>query len=151
MQGEIVMGLIDTARQTLVELPISDILRERLSLAVDYAADLERKVSTLQSEVGNLQGQLERVTLDHNQCREQYQRLQKEHEEETRIWSTVEFRRGKRTDGQWVPFCPICHSPVSASVPHPLGQVACSGKCGWLSGIPSGKLGEIIQSFLKSH
>jgi hypothetical protein len=39
------MGLLDLARDTLKEIPMADVLRERLSLALDLAANAERQSS----------------------------------------------------------------------------------------------------------
>ncbi|MBI2812918.1 MAG: hypothetical protein HYX71_01380 [Opitutae bacterium] len=38
------MGLLETARDALKDLPVSDILRERLSLALDQATASEKKI-----------------------------------------------------------------------------------------------------------
>ena len=54
------MSLIDTARDALKDLPVSDIVRERLSLALDRLLDAESKIEALQAEKGSLHGQLER-------------------------------------------------------------------------------------------
>lgn len=32
--------------------------------------------------------------------------------EEILIKQCIEFRRGKRTQGEWLPFCPKCHMPA---------------------------------------
>src|ERR1019366_2172942 len=32
--------------------------------------------------------------------------------EDIRFHSALEFRRSKRTGGQWMPFCPTCHIPA---------------------------------------
>ena len=45
MAGVRCMGLLDLARDTLKEIPMADVLRERLSLALDLAANAERQSS----------------------------------------------------------------------------------------------------------
>ena len=127
------MSLIDVARDTLKDLPISDILRERLSLALDQSAVFERQIGELQTKVGRLEAQLEIVRLDRDKVTKQLRELEELHNEEVRIEDTVEFRRGARTGGTWKPFCPKCHLP--ASTRH--DNVMCSGACGWYSDVPS--------------
>ena len=123
------MSLIDIARDTLKEIPMADILRERLSLALDQSAAFERQVGELQSKVGGLDAQLERERADHKQTREELRRLKEEHEEEIRVFSTTEFRRGKRTGGVWMAFCPKCHLPAGQRKSDHF--VFCSATCGW--------------------
>jgi hypothetical protein len=52
--------------------------------------------------------------------------------EEIRLHSGIEFRRGKRTGGEWMPFCPKCHMPAFAN-PNANRFIACTAHCGWLS------------------
>ena len=59
--------------------------------------------------------------------------------EEIRIHSTIEFRRGKRTGGVWMPFCPKCHMPARTDE-----GIFCSVTCGWISELPSRDLARII-------
>ena len=40
------------------------------------------------------------------------QALAEANAEDIRIHSAIEFRRGKRTGGQWIAFCPKCHNPA---------------------------------------
>lgn len=135
------MSLLDIARDTLKDLPVSDIVRERLSLAFDRLAEAETKIDTLQSQNGNFQAQLERERLDHKQTREELDRLKQEYSEEIRIHSAIEFRRGKRTGGQWMPFCPKCHMPAFATEDFSAG---CSANCGWTSDVSEHELKHII-------
>ena len=128
------MSFIDTARDALKDLPISDIVRERLSFALDRLMDAEAKVDTLQTDKGSLQAQLERERLDHKQTRDELQRLKDENAEEIRIHSLVEFRRGKRTGGKWLAFCPKCGLPVTDFMEHGEPLIYCTAKyddCGW--------------------
>jgi hypothetical protein len=123
------MGLIDVARDTLKEIPMADILRERLSLALDQFSALERQVSELQRENGKLESKLEREQVDRHKAQQELQRLQKEHEEETVIHSVLEFRRGKRTRNKWLPFCPVCHAPVLINPQDGQSPACCIGDC----------------------
>ena len=61
--------------------------------------------------------------------------------EEIRIHSAIEFRRGKRTGGQWMPFCPTCHAP--ARVSEDFG-IICSAGCHWCSDLPTRELQRVI-------
>jgi hypothetical protein len=55
------------------------------------------------------------------------EQLKKVHEEEVQVRNGIVFKRGKRTGGQWMPFCPVCEMPADPTVypkcPDP--------KCGW--------------------
>jgi hypothetical protein len=135
------MGTFDTIKQTLTELPISDILKARLEFAFDQSSHLERQVSELQTKTGQLQAQLEIVTTDRDNAQTQLQRLKDEYAEEVRIHRMIEFRRGKRTGGQWVAFCPRCHIPADT-------EIAFTGcpdqQCGWTTMIPNADMKRII-------
>ena len=134
------MSLIDLARDALKEIPMSDIIRERLSLSLDRLTDAEAKIETLQTENGKLQAQLENARFDHKEAQQELQRLKDEHAEEIRIHSTIEFRRGKRTGGQWIAFCPKCHLPAK-DIP----TVRCSEhpKCSWMTLLGSEEVSSI--------
>jgi len=71
------MSIIDIARDTLKEIPMADVLRERLSLAFDLSAELERKIAVLQSENAVLKSQLEIERMDHQKTQQELQRLRK--------------------------------------------------------------------------
>ncbi len=65
--------------------------------------------------------------------------LSEAQEEEIRIHQMVEFRRGKRTSGEWMAFCPKCHLPAGEK-PGSRGLrvvASCSGFCGWSASIPA--------------
>ena len=137
------MSLIDAARDALRDLPVSDIIRERLSLALDLSAEKDAKIEALQMENAKLQVLLENDRLDHQKTREELQRLKDEHAEEIRIHKGIEFRRGKRTGHRWAAFCPQCHMPAAAinSEDNPL---ACSAGCGWDSTLFSDELEDVL-------
>ena len=122
------MNLIDVARDTLKEIPMADSLRERLSLALDQSAGLERQVAVMQMELGKLQALIEVVALDRDKAREELQRLKDEHAEEVILKRAVEFRRGTRTEGEWMAFCPKCHMPAMANEEL---DACCTARCGW--------------------
>lgn len=126
------MGMLEVARDTLKDLPISEVLRERLSFALDRFEEAERQITSLQTQVGSLQAQLERERLDHEQTKKELQRLQELLREEIRIVRGVEFRNGSRTGNQWQPFCPKCHLPVVFAGD---GPIYCQDdtSCKWVS------------------
>lgn len=139
------MSLVTIARDALKDLPVSDIVRERLSLALDRLSDAEAKIETFQTQVGSLTAQLERECADHQQADRELQRLKEEHAEEVRIHRSVEFRRGQRTGGKWAVFCPKCHLP--AAMPSEHGQyLSCSdGSCHWASDISRHEVEQFIR------
>jgi len=64
--------------------------------------------------------------------------------EDIRIHRSIEFRRGKRTGGQWMAFCPKCHMPAGSTVKHG-ALAACTAACGWVSGENANNVGKFIQ------
>src|SRR6516162_3429615 len=103
------MSMLEVARDAIKDLPISEVIRERLSLAFDRLEEAERQITSLQTQIGSLQAQLERERLDHEETKKELKRLQELLHEEVRIVRGVEFRRGSRTGNEWQPFCPKCH------------------------------------------
>ncbi|NOS68356.1 MAG: hypothetical protein HOP33_00290 [Verrucomicrobia bacterium] len=51
--------------------------------------------------------------------------------EDVRIQKAIEFRRGKRTGGKWMPFCPKCHMPVIHYFSASQYYAICSADCGY--------------------
>lgn len=129
------MGIFDSIEKLITEHGSAAILGQQLAFARDQFEALERKVSDLQTQVGRLDAQLERERSDHQQARKDLQRLKEEHAEEIRIHRLVEFRRGKRTGGKWMAFCPKCHLPVADTKGMAGSPLAiCTAKhadCGW--------------------
>lgn len=123
------MCLVESARSALKESGISEVLRERLSLAVDQLAESERKTEALQMENGRLRALFERERDDREKAQEELQRLRKEHEEEVVIENGIEFRRGRRTRNKWMAFCPKCRMPVLQSEDE--RWALCTADCGW--------------------
>ena len=81
-------------------------LNNTLRLAKAQFADMERKLGECQQETGGLKARLEMEQREHQRTKEELEQLKREHEEEIQIYDGVEFRRGKRTNGNWMPFCP---------------------------------------------
>jgi hypothetical protein len=138
------MSLIDTARDALKDLPVSDIVRERLSLALDRLSDAESKIEALQAEKGSLHGQLERERTDHQKTQQELQALRDTWREEIRIHRGIEFRHGNRTADEWAAFCPKCHMPGSNFEGNL--DVSCSdGACKWHVRLNNVPLSQVIE------
>jgi hypothetical protein len=132
MLGIVEMNPFSAIEKLINEHGSAAILSQQLEFARDMFSDLERKVSDLQAQVGRLDAQLERERIDHKEAREDLQRLKDEHAEEIRIHRTIEFRRGKRTGGKWLPFCPKCHAPAGMTANHGI-LAGCTANCGWFT------------------
>ena len=76
-------------------------------------------------------------------------KLAKSQSEEIRIEDGIEFRRGKRTNMNWKPFCPKCHLPaIIVDSEFPLD---CSAQCGWCSAIHKPQLDRLITILTANH
>jgi hypothetical protein len=139
------MSIFDSIEKLITEHGSAAILTQQLALAKDQFSHLERKVSDLQTQIGRLEAQLERERTDHKQAREELQRLKDEHTEEVRFHKTVEFRRGKRTGGQWMPFCPTCHHPALHD--DSINDYVYCTICAWVSYIQVQNVAEIVSKF----
>jgi hypothetical protein len=88
------------------------------------AAIMEKRLAMKDDEIAQLQAKIRGIEAFH--AKEQIEA------DEVRIHrSGIEFRRGRRTSGTWLPFCPKCHMPATESRPHEV--LSCSGRCGWVS------------------
>jgi hypothetical protein len=127
------MGIVDVARDALKEIPMADIIRERLSLALDRLSEAERQIATLQTEKGGVQAQFERERFDHEKTKEELTALKEGLKEQTCFVHGVEFRRGTRTGDKWLPFCPKCHLPMHFADKNQMPYCNDSA-CGWIAG-----------------
>ena len=134
------MGMVEIARDALKDIPISEVLRERVSLALDQLADAQRQIEVLQTEKGGLTAQLERERLDHKQTQKELQDLKELMHEEVLFVAGVEFRRGSRTGKEWSPFCPKCHLPLLLSRDESFPSCNDEKICGWMIVNTSGSL-----------
>lgn len=135
------MLILDSIEKLITEHGSAAILSQQLAFARDQFSDMERKVSELQTQIGRLGAQLERERTEKEQARGDLQRLRDEHAEEVRFCRSVEFRRGKRTGGKWMAFCPNCHLPVVDGESMSGALIACCtakhDNCGWHVYIPT--------------
>jgi hypothetical protein len=139
------MSMFGEIKKTIADLPIADIYKVRLELAFDQSAALERQLSDTMMQAARLETKLEAAQRDHDSAQKELQQLKEEHAEEIRILHATEFRRGKRTGGKWMAFCPQCHMPA-VSVKDDWA-VRCSGRgnsCGWLSEIYGNRLQAVL-------
>lgn len=132
------------ALKILGKFSVTAMLREQLALSDAQNAQLKSENDELKAKIAVSEAELKLTCEAHDQTKQQYQRLQKEHEEEVRTWRTVEFRRGKRTFREWAAFCPKCKMPVHIN-PDYLGVPTCSGNCGWTCGMTSRELLEFLK------
>lgn len=104
-------SLIKTAWQAVTSGKTSVIamLREQLALLSAQVAKLEAENAELKSKIAVLEAGLEAERKSHNETKEKYERLYKEHEERVFLFRGIEYRRGARTNGEWLAFCPKCH------------------------------------------
>jgi len=91
------MSLIETACDALKNIPMSDILRERLSMTIDQLAISEAKIEVLQRENGKLASRLDQEQFDHNQTKQELQALRDFHAETIRFVHGIEFKKGVRS------------------------------------------------------
>jgi hypothetical protein len=121
------MNIFDGIEKLITEHGSAAILSQQLSFARDQFSVLERQVGEFQAKVAKLEAQLEIEHANYKETQQQLQRLQEEHSEEIRVHKSIEFRRGKRTGGSWVAFCPVCHTPADTTI-----FVKCpNAKCKW--------------------
>src|SRR5437667_12708501 len=109
------MGLYESAKDALKEIPMADVIRERLSLALDRLAEAESQIATLQMEKGGLEAQLGRERVDQVQTKQELQARKERLHEDVRFIHGIEFRCGARTGECWLPLSPKCHLPISFS------------------------------------
>ena|ERR1017187_7790619 len=116
-------------------------LREQLAAANSRIANLEKENSDLESIIAVLQAGLEAERENHNQTKQKYERLQKEHEERVFLFRGVEYRKGRRSNGSWLAFCPKCQ--VVLHNEFNLDNYCLAG-CGWKSPISWGEIESIL-------
>ncbi len=104
-----------------------DVLRQIHSLAsslqAEHAEVVERDIRVMQENATLVQA---KATLE--------RQLAEAQAEEVRIHRMIEFRRGKRTGGQWIAFCPKCGLPAGDGLEYNTPIVFCTAKhedCGW--------------------
>ena len=138
------MNPFDAIEKLITEHGSAVILSQQLAFAKDQFTALERQVSEFQAKVAKLEAQLEIEHSNHKDTQKELQRIKDEHAEEVRIYHNIEFRRGKRTDGKWLPFCPKCHMPAGWTQKHG-SLVGCTAGCGWVTNEMAYRLDEVCR------
>ena len=130
------VGLVIMIMTALEAIPkISELLARLIKLSKD------REASALVQQIQEYQLVIHTALIEaHAKIHDLERDLHELQSEEKRIHSAIEFRRGKRTGGLWMPFCPHCHMPAVAD---DNGQVACSMGCPWACRVPWGELTRI--------
>jgi hypothetical protein len=121
---------------------VSALLKEQLSLSQARVSQLDRENAELKAKVASLEAEIKLSKQAYDQQNAAYEILKDEHEEEVVIWQAVEYRRSKRTLGEWAAFCPKCHMPLHATVGR---TMACSGCCGWVTGETESTIVETLE------
>jgi hypothetical protein len=126
------MSFFEQLKGSLSELPISDILRARLDFAFDQITAIEKENANLHAERARLEVRLEETDKRFDRLKREFDELKSAHEEEHRVVGGIDMRRGLRTGGQWLPFCPVCKSPA-AHDPQ-LDAFTCTNReCPWMT------------------
>lgn len=92
-----------------------------LTLQTHNAEVVERDIKVMQ--------EIAEVKAENTKLKDE---LSKANAEEVRIHKATEFRKGARTGGKWLAFCPVCHLPATPMNGHE--NIVCSdGGCSWKS------------------
>jgi hypothetical protein len=105
---------------------------------MDTIHKIESLAFSLQSQHADI---IERDVAVMQENAELKRQLAEAQSEEIRIHHMIEFRRGKRTAGQWAAFCPKCHMPAVPDADQT--AIECSTNCGWMA-----PLGRSLESFV---
>ncbi len=98
---------------------------------IEVLNKIHSNLFTLQSQLADIMDRDFKLMEENAELKRQ---LSESQSEDIRIHLTIEFRRGKRTGGKWLAFCPKCHMPV---IEHKKSSnerlICCTSTCGWLS------------------
>ena len=126
-----IIGLFSDAVSILKDLKISSMVRAQLELALSQAQKLEAQAAILEKQNAQLEARLENEKSSHDKTKGDHEKLKEKWLEDVRIFAGMEFRRGLRTGGVWMAFCPKCHIPL---IEEANGKIVayCNSKCGWV-------------------
>ena len=124
------MNPIAALEKLITEHGSAAILKQQLEFVREQFTAMERSLEESRSKAAKLEAKLDIEREKYSQIKGEFDNLKSEHEEEVLIYKLVEFRRGKRTRGAWVPFCPKCHSPVTCDFDSK-AHAFCTSSCGW--------------------
>lgn len=118
-------------RHGLSKFSVTAMLREQLALSQARVSQLERENAELKAKIAALEAELKLTRQAYDKTNEEYRNFKEFHIEDVVINESIEFRKGKRTRGEWMMFCPKCHIPTFTDY-EPKGEtVRCSTNCGW--------------------
>ena len=134
------MGLYESAKDALKEIPMADVIRERLSLALDRLAeaDVDHRARDRVAERPAVESYARRDRDDgvrHGQWERGHARAPCRRRG-CPSWPRCESgncgNRFARTGESWLPFCPKCHLPISFS-DHRTMPYCNDAACGWVA------------------
>jgi len=129
-----------------------ELVKELETRAKDRAMmDIVHKIQTIVLSVQSHQAEtLERSVQLIQENADLKKQLAEANSEEIRIHDGIELRRGQRTGGKWLPFCPKCGMPAQdAYLTNGRGKiVVCTAACGWQV-FEKRKLEAVVSEFLK--
>lgn len=115
---------------------LSEILKE-----APLSAVLQERIKALEADKAKLCGAIDDCGKRYEVLNDKHQKLAASLEEDVVFHEGVEFRRGRKTGGKWLPFCPGCGGLMRAL--DPKFGVVCS-KCKVHSPFASSELDRII-------
>ena len=136
------MSIFDTAKETLKEIQLSDVMRARLEFAFDQSATLEKQVSTISAEKAQLQAELKIAKEQVEENEAKLHSLEEKYSEVIRIHNGIEFRKGIRTNNNWVACCPKCSLPVDTKRQY---MQCADQKCGWVTLVGTCEIRSLIK------
>jgi hypothetical protein len=92
------------------------IMEKRLALKDEENAKLKAQIGEMDAKI---------KTLEASQQKQQIET------DDVLIHNAIEFRRGIKTSGKWMGFCPKCHLPAENCLWFKQPAVVCTARCGW--------------------
>jgi len=108
---------------------------EKLITERGSAAIMEKRLALKDDEITKLHSKIRELDAAHDK--------EKVESDDIRLHKGIEFRRGIKTAGKWMAFCPKCHMPVSNRDGYL--DVSCSDKaCKWIITLDDMSLSQVI-------
>ena len=128
-------------------------LFQEILAALPTAANLAEKVKAVELQRDQFKQERDDYQRRYQESQEAHQKLARLHEEDVQLHWTMELRRGKRTDGRWMAFCPKCHMPLVGQQNPKNGRYlgCCSAVCGWGPAILPKDVQLIIDEFSRTQ
>ena len=135
------VGFLDSIEKLITEHGSAAILKERIALANDKYAALEKKVSVLATEN-------ERLKLDGDECQKQRRALEQKLSNISSLSEFTEeagalFKRCENGEWDYTPYCPSCKTAMVAPGRHELFR--CGKKsCGQSASFKSIQVNDVV-------